>query len=209
MALVTLTIKSDKSKGAKERIPNPGFWSHTVYLPEKPDIFRWFHILQLFFSFYAMIKIIFLTLQVIGDYLYTGRAEAAEGYSFSYTYKSEGRVRGGFGVVRWGQVTESVPDSCISQKRTFYGQKLRNQIFVTTFYSQKFWNYIFFTTFYGKKLRNYIFFNNFLWSTAEKPPDMFHNFLYGQKQRNFIFLQLRLWTKAAKPKYSFTTNEQK
>ena len=31
-----------------------------------------------------MIKIIFLTLQVIGDYLYTGRAEAAEGYSFSY-----------------------------------------------------------------------------------------------------------------------------
>ena len=54
-----------------------------------------------------------------------------------------------------------------------------------------------------------MFFNNFLWSTAEKPPDMFHNFLYGQKQRNFIFLQLRLWTKAAKPKYSFTTNEQK
>ena len=202
MALVTLKIKSDKSKGAKERIPNPGFWSHTVYLPEKPDIFRWFHILQLFFSFYAMIKIIFLTLQVIGDYLYTGRAEAAEGYSFSYI-KVRVECEEGLewsGGAKWRRVFQT---AVFPKRELFMVKSWETRYLFTTFMVQKFRNYIFFTTFYGKKLRNYIFFNNFLWSTAEKPPDMFHNFLYGQKQRNFIFLQLRLWTKAAKPKYSF------
>ena len=149
MALVTLKIKSDKSKGAKERIPNPGFWSHTVYLPEKPDIFRWFHILQLFFSFYAMIKIIFLTLQVIGDYLYTGRAEAAEGYSFSYI-KVRVECEEGLewsGGAKWRRVFQT---AVFPKRELFMVKSWETRYLFTTFMVQKFRNYIFLQLFMVK-----------------------------------------------------------
>ena len=155
-----------------------------------------------------MIKIIFLTLQVIGDYLYTGRAEAAEGYSFSYI-KVRVECEEGLewsGGAKWRRVFQT---AVFPKRELFMVKSWETRYLFTTFMVQKFRNYIFLqlfmvkswetiyflTTFYGQQLRNHqICFTTFC-MVKSRETLYFYNFVYGQKQRNRNIL--------------FTTNEQK